>query len=166
MERVLGMNYVDQYYTTFPGGVPRHIARTIDDSPSAAKYHSLACMWYDMLKPDITEPFIVRVQARQFPSIALYVFILTCNFCWANAQPISMIFCFMCNFLRITPPGVLLVIHKFYLLILCQVPPALYFISLAPVGRRAIHFVPLSSGGEGECVSPGVRGPTFQFFCL
>lgn len=59
MEQVLGMNYVDQYYTTFPGGVPRHICRSIDDHPSAAKYHSLACMWYDMLKPAITDPFYI-----------------------------------------------------------------------------------------------------------
>ena len=56
-ERAVG--YIEQYYTTFPGGTPRHIASTIDDSPSAAKYHSLACMWYDMLKPDISDPFYI-----------------------------------------------------------------------------------------------------------
>ena len=59
MEHVLGTSYVDKYYTTFSGGSPRHICRTLDFSPSAEKYHSLACQWYDMLKPDISDPFYI-----------------------------------------------------------------------------------------------------------
>lgn len=53
------VGYVEQYYTTYPGGNPRYISRPLDDSDDAAKHFTNACMWYDMLKPDLDDPFYI-----------------------------------------------------------------------------------------------------------